>query len=312
MHPQPFEVMNDGKGDTVSLLPITFIIRSSMKERQTEMGKTPSYGGTPKMEVRVFENAQFGQVRTAHSDHGEPLFCLSDVCKALSIANHRNIVKRLTSRGVHSVDTPTYNQHGALVMQEMSFIDEPNLYRCIFQSRKKEAEQFQDWVCEEVLPAIRQSGGYIATQQEDTPELIMARALQVAQSTIEKHQRQLESAKATIELQSEQLKEQAPKVEYTDSVLNATNTYTSTQMAKELNLRTAEQLHALLKSWGIMIRQSGQWMLSAKYCGQNYTKTRTHSYTKQDGTQGTNNITVWTERGRWFLHQLFEKKGGVA
>ena len=275
------------------------------------MGKTPSYGGTPKMEVRVFENAQFGQVRTAHSDHGEPLFCLADVCGVLGLQTNK-VKHRLNERGWNTIPTPTYNQHGALVMQEMSFIDEPNLYRCIFQSRKKEAEQFQDWVCEEVLPAIRQSGGYLATQQEDTPELIMARALQVAQATIDRHKQQLESAKATIELQSEQLKEQAPKVEYTDSVLNSTNTYTSTQMAKELNLRTAEQLHALLKTWGVMIRQSGQWMLAAKYCGQNYTKTRTHSYTKQDGTQGTNSITVWTERGRWFLHQLFEQKGGVA
>lgn len=60
-----------------------------------------------------------------------------------------------------------------------------------------------------------------------------------------------------------------------------------------------------------MIHQSGQWLLAAKYCGLNYTKTRTHSYTRQDGTQGTNNITVWTERGRWFLHQLMAKKGGV-
>ena len=156
-----------------------------MKERQSEMGKFPSYVGAPKMEVRVFENAQFGRVRTACSNHGEPLFCLADVCKALSIANHRNIVKRLTGRGVHSVDAPTYNQYGSLVMQEMTFIDEPNLYRCIFQSRKAEAEQFQNWVCEEVLPSIRQTGGYLATQQEDTPEMIMARALQVAQSTIE-------------------------------------------------------------------------------------------------------------------------------
>ena len=310
MHPQPFEVMNDGKGDTVSLLPITFIIRSSMKERQTEMGKTPSYGGTSKMEVRVFENAQFGQVRTAQGASGEPLFCLADVCKVLGLQTNK-VKQRINTRGWNTIPTPTYNQHGSLVMQEMTFIDEPNLYRCIFQSRKKEAEQFQDWVCEEVLPAIRQSGGYIATQQEDTPELIMARALQVAQATIERHQQQLQVAQAVITSQSEQLKEQAPKVEYTDSVLNATNTYTSTQMAKELNLRTAEQLHALLKTWGVMIRQSGQWMLAAKYCSQNYTKTRTHSYTKQDGTQGTNSITVWTERGRWFLHQLMQKKGGV-
>lgn len=263
------------------------------------------------MEVRVFESARFGQIRTAHGDHGEPLFCLADVCGVLGLQTNK-VKKRLNERGWNTIPTPTYNQHGALVVQEMNFIDEPNLYRCIFQSRKEEAEQFQDWVCEEVLPAIRQTGGYIAAQPEDTPELIMARASMVAQSTIEKSQRQLQAAQAVITHQSEQLKEQAPKVEYTDNVLNAATTYTSTQMAKELDLRTAEQLHALLKSWGIMIRQSGQWMLSAKYCGQSYTKTRTHPYTKQDGTQGTNSITVWTERGRWFLHNLMQQKGGVA
>lgn len=307
MHPQPFEVMNDGKGDTVSLLPITFIIRSSMKERQSEMGKVPSYVGSPKVEVRVFENAQFGQVRTACSNHGEPLFCLADVCKVLGLQTNK-VKQRINTRGWNTIPTPTYNQHGALVMQEMSFIDEPNLYRCIFQSRKKEAEQFQDWVCEEVLPLIRQTGGYIATQQEDTPEMIMARALQVAQSTIEKHQRQLELAEATIEEQTAQLKEQAPKVEYADNVLASANTYTSTQLAKELNLRHAEHLHALLKDRGVMYRQSGQWLITAKYSERGYTKTRTHAYVRSDGSQGTNSITVWTESGRLFLHDLFTAK----
>ena len=271
----------------------------------TEMGKTPSYGG--QNEVRVFESAKFGQVRTSKTESGDPLFCLVDVCKALGLSNPRKVKTQLSQKGVTISDTHT---NGGV--QQLNFITEANLYRCIFQSRKEEAEQFQDWVCEEVLPAIRQTGGYIATQPEDTPELIMARALQVAQSTIERHQQQLQVAQAVITSQSEQLKEQAPKVEYTDSVLNASTTYTSTQMAKELDLRTAEQLHALLKSWGVMIRQSGQWMLAAKYCGQNYTKTRTHPYTKQDGTQGTNSITVWTERGRWFLHNLMQQKGGVA
>lgn len=112
--------------------------------------------------------------------------------------------------------------------QQMLFIDEPNLYRCIFQSRKEEAEQFQDWVCEEVLPAIRQSDGYVTTQVEDTPEMIMARALQVAQSTIERHKQQLQAAQATITSQSQQLQAQALKVEYTDNVLNSVNTYPST------------------------------------------------------------------------------------
>ena len=141
-------------------------------------------------------------------------------------------------------------------------------------------------------------------------DYILARSQEILHNRLLLAEKQLESAKATITSQSEQLKAQAPKVEYTDNVLNSVNTYTSTQMAKELDLRTAEQLHDLLKGWGVMIRQSGQWLLSAKYCGQNYTKTRTHSYTRQDGTQGTNTITVWTERGRWFLHQLMAKKGG--
>lgn len=277
--------------------------------KATEIGTTLSDGG--QNQVRVFENARFGQIRTAQGASGEPLFCLADVCKALEFnGGARNVKSRLKARGVVSINTPTYNQHGAVVMQEMNFINEANLYRCIFQSRKEEAEQFQDWVCEEVLPAIRQSGGYVATQVEDTPEMIMARALQVAQSMIERHQQQLQAAQATIATQSQQLQAQAAKVEYTDNVLNSVNTYTSTQMAKELELRTAEQLHKLLKGYGVMIHQSGQWMLSAKYCGQGYTKTRTFSYTRQDGSQGTNNATVWTERGRWFLHNFLAQKGG--
>lgn len=264
------------------------------------------------MNVQTFRSPRFGELRTQKTSDGKIWFCLIDVCKSLDLQQVSRVKSRLKGEGVTIIKgvSQTTNQYGITTDQtvRLNFIDEPNLYRCIFQSRKKEAEQFQDWVCEEVLPAIRKTGGYLASHQDDTPEMIMARALQVAQSTIERHQQQLEAAQATINSQSAQLKAQASKVEYTDNVLNSTNTYTSTQIAKELDLRTAEQLHGILKDLGVMIRQSGQWMLSAKYCGQNYTKTRTHSYTRQDGTQGTNNITVWTERGRWFLHKLMEKQ----
>ncbi len=77
---------------------------------------------------------------------------------------------------------------------QMSFITEPNLYKCIFQSRKKEAEQFQDWVCGEVLPAIRKTGGYIAAKQDETPEQIMARALVIAKDTINRQREALDKA----------------------------------------------------------------------------------------------------------------------
>ena len=105
---------------------------------------------------------------------------------------------------------------------------------------------------------------------------------------------------------SNEIRQQAPKVKYVDDVLQSARTYTSTQMAKELDMKTAEQLHKKLKEMGVMFYQSGQWMLTATHCGKGYTRPRTTAFTRSDGSQGTNTITTWTETGRLFLHQLFE------
>ena len=252
--------------------------------------------GTPNV---LKQTELLGQQFAVYGTPQEPLFKAQEVASMLSLKNVSDMIQR--------VDEEERSKLNLGRQGETWMLTENGLYEVLMQSRKPIAKSFKKGV-KSILKEIRTNGGYIASQPEDTTELIMARALQVAQSTIERHQQQLQVEQAVITSQSEQLKEQAPKVEYTDNVLNASNTYTSTQMAKELDLRTAEQLHALLKSWGVMIRQSGQWMLAAKYCGQNYTKTRTHPYTKQDGTQGTNSITVWTERGRWFLHNLMQQK----
>ena len=240
-----------------------------------------------------------GQQFEVYGTPQEPLFKAQDVASLLQLKNVSDMIQR--------VDDEERSKLNLGRQGETWMLTEDGLYEVLMQSRKPIAKSFKKGV-KAILKEIRTNGGYLASHQDDTPEMIMARALQVAQSTIERHQQQLEAAQATINSQSAQLKAQASKVECTDNVLNSTNTYTSTQIAKELDLRTAEQLHGILKDLGVMIRQSGQWMLSAKYCGQNYTKTRTHSYTRQDGTQGTNNITVWTERGRWFLHKLMEKQ----
>lgn len=240
-----------------------------------------------------------GQQFEVYGTPQEPLFKAQDVASLLQLKNVSDMIQR--------VDDEERSKLNLGRQGETWMLTENGLYEVLMQSRKPIAKSFKKGV-KAILKEIRTNGGYLASHQDDTPEMIMARALQVAQSTIERHQQQLEAAQATINSQSAQLKAQASKVEYTDNVLNSTNTYTSTQIAKELDLRTAEQLHGILKGLGVMIRQSGQWMLSAKYCGQNYTKTRTHSYTRQDGTQGTNNITVWTERGRWFLHKLMENQ----
>jgi phage antirepressor YoqD-like protein len=114
----------------------------------------------------------------------------------------------------------------------------------------------------------------------------------------------LEGEKALLETENKQL---APKAEYTDKVLQSTSTYTMTQVAKELGM-SAVALERKLHEEGVMFKQSGQWILYSKYQDKGYTKSRTHHYTHGDGTTGTNTITVWTESGRAFVHQLNGKE----
>ena len=103
----------------------------------------------------IFENAEFGQVRTV-TINSEPYFCLTDICKALDIKNSRDVISRLNKGGV--VSTDTIDNLGR--NQQANFINEPNMYKLIFQSRKESAERFTDWVTGEVLPSIRKTGTY--------------------------------------------------------------------------------------------------------------------------------------------------------
>lgn len=249
--------------------------------------------------IQVFNNPQFGDIRTI-GEADNPMFCLTDVCKILALDSSA-VIRRLEDGVISS--HPIQDSLGRT--QQAKFVNEDGLYDVILDSRKPEARQFRKWVTSEVLPSIRKTGGYIATTQDDSPELIMARALQVAQSTIERHKQMLQQANERISIQEQEIKKAAPKVQYVDNVLQSVNTYTSTQMSKELGLREAEQLHKILRDRGVMFKQSGQWLLTAKYCGCDYTKPRTHSFTRNDGSTGTSTTTVWTEKGRAFLHTLF-------
>ena len=118
-------------------------------------------------------------------------------------------------------------------------------------------------------------------------------------------QKQLESLAEQNKLQSQQLKESAPKVEYFDKALSSTGTYTATQIGKEFGWG-AETLNRKLKEMGVQYKQNGQWLLYARYDGKGYTKSISRTYTKSDGTTGSQMQTVFTEKGRLFIHNLLE------
>ena len=109
--------------------------------------------------LKIFENNEFGEVRTTVIDD-EPYFSLNDVCRILEIANPRNVKARLNGDGVHSMDG--VDSLGRRT--DVTMINESNLYKLIFQSRKPEAERFADWVTSEVLPAIRKHGAYMTDE----------------------------------------------------------------------------------------------------------------------------------------------------
>ena len=121
-------------------------------------------------EIAVFNNPAFGEIRVTEIE-GEPWFCLADVCRPLGI-RAKDCKLRLRREGVDTIALPTNSG-----VQNMLVINEGNLYRAIFQSKKPEAEQFTDWVTEEVLPSIRKTGGYLAPQKTMSPaELLAAQA----------------------------------------------------------------------------------------------------------------------------------------
>ena len=163
-------------------------------------------------DIQVFQNDQFGTIRAMRGGDGEPMFVAKDVCAALEIGKHRDAVARLDEdeRGLVLVDTPGGKQ-------QMAAVTEPGFYKLVMRSRKPEAKAFKRWVTHEVLPAIRRDGGYMVARDE-TPEQTMARAVLLAQSTIDR--------------QRARIAELEPKALFADAVGSSNGTCLVGELAK--------------------------------------------------------------------------------
>ena len=240
-----------------------------------------------------------GQQFTVYGSAQEPLFVAKDVACVIEHSDVSTMMRAVDGdeKLVQTIFVSGQNR-------EVWMLTESGLYEVLMQSRKPIAKQFKKGV-KTILKEIRTSGGYIATTQEDTPELIMARALQVAQATITKHHKQLAQASERIALLTNEVKQSAPKVKSYDEYISSDGTFTTTQIAKEYGWG-AKTLNNKLKERGIQYKQNRQWLLTAKYDGKGYTKSIPCTFTHSDGTIGTQMQTVWTAKGREFIHSLFD------
>ena len=257
------------------------------------------------MEIQLFNSPQFGQVRTAGTPDN-PLFCLADVCKAVELTNPSSVKQRLDKEDVQLIDLHALNGEDTVGNSIATFINESAVYEVILFSGSPKVRPFRRWLTKDVIPSIRKNGGYIQTKPEDTPEEIMAKAVLLAQKTIDAQKQKLQMLEGRNALLEQENREMAPKAQYTDDVLQSKATYTHTEMAKELNFRSCVSFLDTCKKEGILFKhQGGMYMLYAKYSGKGYMKTRTNTFTRRDGSIDSSSISVWTEEGRKFLHDHF-------
>ena len=266
--------------------------------------------------VRFFSNPQFGNIRTLEINN-KMWFGATDVATSLGYSNPRDaIVRHCKPKGVviHDVGVQTgikLDGTPALQNVKMKFINEGNLYRLVASSQLPTADEFESWIFDEVIPSVIHTGGYIATKEDDTADEIMARALIVANATLAKREERIKNLQEenarqgeTINLLTNEVKQSAPKIKCYNEYISSEGTYTTTQIAKEYGWG-AETLNKKLKEMGVQYKQNGQWLLTAKYDDKGYTKSIPRTYTRLDGTIGTQMQTVWTSKGREFIHSLF-------
>ena len=196
--------------------------------------------------IEVFNNEQFGNIRVAGTNE-EPLFCLSDVCKALNLSNYRMVKDRLNEKGVSSIYTLTNGGN-----QSMLYINESNLYKTIFQSRKEEAEEFQEWITSDVLPSIRKKGIYATDETIDKILSDPDFGIKLLTELKDERQRRIESKRKNAIL------------------MHVNKTYTMTEIAKELNMKSAIELNNRLSDMKIQFKTNKTWVFYSKYSNLGY------------------------------------------
>ena len=255
-------------------------------------------------ELQIFKNNEFGEVRTKVINN-EPYFSLNDVCGILEINNPSQAKTRLNKDGV--ISNEVIDSMGRT--QQANFINESNLYKLIFQSRKSEAERFADWVTSEVLPSIRKHGAYMSSEViEKTlsdPDYLIRLATN------------LKEEKAKRALAEAQIERDKPKVLFADTVSSSNKSCLVGELAKlisqeairrgEINKKIGQNnLFAWMRSSGYLCK-SGERKNQPlqQYVEQGLFELKKGSYVDSNGSNITTTTTKVTGKGQIYFVNKF-------
>ena len=226
-------------------------------------------------DIKIFKNEMFGEVRTLVNEKGEPFFVGSDIAKALGYKNSR---KALIDH-VDDEDKGVTKRDTLGGTQEMVIINESGLYSLVLSSKLPQAKEFKRWVTAEVLPQIRQTGGYLPTRNPRTGEALTESELVEAANKI---------VARTI----------------ARSNLPADDCLTATQVAQSLDV-DVKQLNHFLVDKGVMFWSYGRYKLTAKYADCGYTEERKFHYRALNGARKQRHYLVWTKQGKEFIKSIY-------
>jgi len=252
---------------------------------------------TTTTKVTVFQNRQFGEVRTIMRD-GEPWFVAADVCRALEVNNSRDAVARLDGDEKTAVDLTDTSSNGVIQKRAMTLVSESGLYSLVLGSRKPEARLFKRWITHEVIPSIRKHGVYAIDQLLDNPDLLIA-SLQKLKAERER----ANHAEELVAAQGRLIEDMQPKATYYDLVLSSINAVPITMIAKDYGL-SAVRLNQILHDLGVQYKLDGTWILYQEYADCGYTKTQTHAISEDKSVIHT----CWTQKGRLFIYDLLKNE----
>lgn len=259
--------------------------------------------GNKKMELEIFKYEN-KEVRTKVIDD-EPYFNLKDVCEILELENTSRAKSRLNNPGVITskvgvVTGKKADGTPAIQQVEMTFINESNLYKLIFQSRKPEAEKFTDWVTSEVLPSIRKHGAYMTDstleQALTSPDFLIKLATNLK---LEKEKnKQLE----------QKIEQDKPRVSFAETIEKASDCILVREFSKILGndgMHIGEKkLYQQLRKWGYILLNSTEPTQRAIQQGLFKINERVIKTVKGDMLTKT---TLITGKGQLFLLEKFKK-----
>lgn len=248
-------------------------------------------------ELEIFKNAEFGEVRTVLVND-IPYFVANDVATTLGYKNPSDATNKHCKKAIKTWGSDSLGRR-----QEFKVIPESDLYRLIIKSQLPQAEQFEEWVMEEVLPAIRKHGMYARDELLDNPDFL----LDVVSKYKAERDKRIELEQENIMLQ-QTVEEYEPKINYLDIILGSDDTVTVSQIAQDYGM-TPNQLNKILNELKVQYKVNKQWILTKKYKGQGYVKSKTFEVPKKEGGTKVVMDTRWTQKGRVMLYNLLKEEG---